>query len=139
MHQCEPLHFLPPLKKADNNRCATYWISLTLTMEMKTISIFICLFVIIQGKISTGDKPLSPKSCFCPRISSKVCGSDGKTYLNSCLAKCARVDVDCKGKCPCVMTRGEFVICTVSKQGQEPTKLDSIFLGLYVTLEKIYW
>lgn len=31
----------------------------------------------------------------------QVCGEDGKTYDNTCKAKCAKVKVECKGECPC--------------------------------------
>jgi len=40
--------------------------------------------------------------CFCPRHYRPVCGTDGSTYLNSCLAGCRRVRIKCKGKCPCL-------------------------------------
>lgn len=31
----------------------------------------------------------------------EVCGDDGETYSNRCHAKCFRVGVKCKGRCPC--------------------------------------
>ena len=33
------------------------------------------------------------KGCPCPRIYRPVCGVDGKTYNNGCLAKCAGKDI----------------------------------------------
>merc|ERR1719431_2302653 len=41
------------------------------------------------------------KGCVCQRIRKPVCGKDGKTYANVCLAKCKGVKKMCNGKCPC--------------------------------------
>jgi len=42
-----------------------------------------------------------PKKCKCPNTKKPVCGDDGKSYANSCLAKCEGVKTKCSGKCPC--------------------------------------
>merc|ERR1712198_56274 len=41
--------------------------------------------------------------CKCPRGASvtQVCGEDGTTYWNSCMANCSSVNVLCEGTCPC--------------------------------------
>merc|ERR550534_1662700 len=45
--------------------------------------------------------PPCPKKCKCPKTGKPVCGVDGKSYANSCLAKCDGVKTKCSGKCPC--------------------------------------
>jgi len=55
-----------------------------------------------RWKLSSGKKcPPCPKVCKCPKTGKPVCGVNGKSYANSCLAKCDGVETKCSGKCPC--------------------------------------
>jgi hypothetical protein len=49
-------------------------------------------------------KPAAP-GCACPLIYAPVCGCDGVTYGNSCVAACHNIFITSPGECPC--TPGE--------------------------------
>merc|ERR1711920_1134089 len=54
---------------------------------------------------SEGECPV-PKTCKCTKILEPVCGGDGITYNNKCLAECADTTVvsegECKVACPAI-------------------------------------
>merc|ERR1712224_205705 len=47
------------------------------------------------GKKTTPKKPV----CKCPKNMAPVCGKNGRTYSNACMAKCAKTTVVAKGAC----------------------------------------
>merc|ERR1711934_553095 len=57
-----------------------------------------------DNKKSTDDKK---EACKCTKELKQVCGSDGNTYNNACLAKCAGVKSLKNDKGPCT-----FTVCT---------------------------
>ncbi|MBN1331785.1 hypothetical protein JW978_02765 [Candidatus Dojkabacteria bacterium] len=49
----------------------------------------------------TTDVSVAELGATCYDVIDKVCGTDGRTYRNDCLAEAAGVEVACKGECPC--------------------------------------
>ncbi|TRY70818.1 hypothetical protein TCAL_17406 [Tigriopus californicus] len=72
---------------------------------MKLLVSFLAFVVIIYHPSEAQKNNLA--ACSCIRVKDPVCGTDGRNYLNPCLAKCHNVRVECDGSCPCQKSGGQ--------------------------------
>lgn len=67
------------------------------------ITLILSLFIVActqgDGQIGGGQETPQDEGCFCITEYDPVCGSDGKTYSNSCFAECENVESYVKGEC----------------------------------------
>merc|ERR1711915_895461 len=88
------------------------WYNSNNTMTNCIFHVPVFLFMTTFIKEFAGQPSMS-SICRCTRIYSPVCGGDGSTYANDCLAKCNTRSLPCcTGKCPCsqAVQGEEFIV-----------------------------
>ena len=83
-------------------------------MNFKVILLISIQFILISTAFGQ-----TYNKCGCPQIFSPVCGVDGNTYPNACLAACAGVAVASTGACPMStsMPTTQTCQCTCTSNG----------------------
>ncbi|TRY70765.1 hypothetical protein TCAL_08242 [Tigriopus californicus] len=69
---------------------------------MQNLLVFVSVLVGLchgQDRDVVSEAELS--GCPCIALYQPVCGENGQSYSNSCVAECNDVTVQCEGKCPC--------------------------------------
>jgi len=66
--------------------------------------------------------------CGCPNVLEPLCGEDGQTYFNQCLARCNGVAAAYRGECqadpapdPCQCAEIHAPVCALSPDGERRT------------------
>lgn len=62
---------------------------------------FVLVPVLVMAFVVGTPRVEAQQKCMCTMIYKPVCGVNGQTYGNACVAKCSNIAVKCEGKCPC--------------------------------------
>jgi len=98
----EACHKCHSCKEATNSLVLPSWlIKIAMKPLMKLGAMLLIILCTFSCKDSEECGPaLEDPACVCPEVYDPVCGCDGITYSNACVAECHNIKAYSEGACP---------------------------------------